>query len=294
MPTGTGGGHFSGGGGHSGGGHFGGSGRSYSTSSARRGVRFGRPVFIYSIGRNDYYIGEKNRSLISGLFVFFVFAMFAFISTMGMFLTYKSDLSIIREDYAIYGEIISNAESNPERIVNGTYEGADYSEKFGKWCIKYKFSYNGHNDLPGYSFYVYTNSEINEMRMSGTIQIAVGNLTNSGEYDSIELSFKGKKLTDDGEYNYTLKKQKGSMAGTAISGVVAGGLLVGTIVLSVTSLKKDETAQAEVATNSANGSAAVIEKARRYCSYCGSVINDNAISCPFCGAGENKFENKSK
>ncbi len=292
MPTGSGGGHFSGGGGRFGGGHFGGSGRSSSTTSAKRGVRFGRPVFIYSIGRNSYYVGEKRRSLISGLFVFFMFAMFAFISTMGVFFNYKSDLDIIREDYARYGEIIRYAEEHPERIVNGAYESADYSVKLDKWCITYKFSYADQNNLSGYSFYVYSNSEIAQMRSSGTIQIAVGNLTSEGQYDSIEMTFKNKQLTDDGEYNYALNKQKGYKVGMSISGVLAGGLLVGIIVLSVLSFKKDETAQAEVSANSTNGETVVTEKPQRYCSYCGSKINENASSCPFCGAGENKFEDK--
>ena len=288
MPTGTGGGHFSGGGSHSsGGGHFSGGNGGFGGHPARRGIRHGGPVFIYTIGGRDYYVGEKRRSLINMLAVFFVISIMAVVSCLGLRATYGEKVDIIKQDYINYQEIIVKAERDPSWIVEGVFVGQEYSQNAGKWCIKYQFTINGKTSN-GHSFYTYTKEECEAMPQN--IQIAVGNITSTGEYDSIEMTFKDKALVDDGEYVYFIGKEKIMKQWSALVGGISGALLIGTVTLSILSFKKDEKENAEKTL--AEGSVKPETKKVKYCSYCGSEIKDDAKSCPYCGAGENKFSEK--
>lgn len=282
MPTGTGGGHFSGGdSGGSSGGHFSSDGHSFG-GRGRRGMRHGRSVYLYSFGNRQYYVSNKSHRGLMFLSYLCFFGIFVFLVANSFFFGAKNDLQKIKDDYSYYGLIIENAENQPSKIVVGNYIGCQYSDTAKKYCIKYTFSYNGtsHN---GYSFYVYTKQEC--MAMGETIQIAVGNITAEGEPDSIEMTFKGKTLEDDGEYVYTLNSYNKTKVFLISSGVVTGGLFAGIILLSALSFKKDEESEEK--------SDVIEEKKVRRCSFCNSEIREGITSCPYCGAGENTFERKS-
>lgn len=281
MPTGHGGGHFSGGsGGGSSGGHFGGG---YSGGGRRRGVVLGRPVFIYSFGRRNYYIGEKKQSLINTIGLFLFIAIIILIAKVGNYFEAKDKVEIIKSDFVNYNAIIDDAKLDSNKIVTGSYVGRE--EKYDKWCVKYKFTYNG-TEYNGYSFYVYTEEEINEFKNDG-LQIAIGNVNVVGQPDSIEMTFEGKELKDDGEYVYYSSRVVSQKVWMIVSSCVIGGLLISEIVISSTSFKKYEKED--------EGKTILIQEDNpsRTCAYCGSKMKDDATSCPYCGAGENTFKGKS-
>lgn len=282
MPTGSGGGHFSGSG-SSGGGHFGGDNNMNYGGARRRGIRFGRPVFIYTFGSHNYYIGEKRASLLMTLTFFLFLSIVILVSNIGNYFEIKDKIQIIENDYINYTAIIEDAEQDSSKIVLGTFQGKEF--KYGKWCIKYKFTYN-EQEYQGYSFYVYSISEVNQMANQGGVQIAVGNSNALGEPDSIEMSFKNKTLTDDGEYNHCISDLNGSKMTVIIFGVIVGALLVCVVTISAISFKKDmqkEESQEQTVSNVGGA---------KYCSYCGSKMKEGEVSCPYCGAKENSFENR--
>lgn len=281
MPTGHGGGHFSGGG-HSsgGGGHFEGG----SIGGRRRAIRLGRPVFIYTFGNRNYYIGEKRQSLLSSISLFIFIAIIILITKVSNYYEAKDKVEIIESDFITYNAIIDDAELDSNKIVTGKYVGRE--PKYGKWCIKYKFNYNG-NEYDGYSFYVYTEEEVKVFATQENIQIAVGNVNSVGQPDSIEITFDGKTLEDDGEYVYYSSRIGSQMTWIIVLSSTIGGLLISTIVISLTSFKKYDKIEEENRTM-------VLEqdKNARYCAYCGSKMKEDATSCPYCGAGENTFEKR--
>lgn len=282
MPTGSGGGHFSGSG-SSGGGYFGGDNNMNYGGARRRGTRFGRPVFIYTFGSHNYYIGEKRASLLMTLIFFLFLSIVILVSNIGNYFEIKDKIQIIENDYINYTAIIEDAEQDASKIVLGTFQGKEF--KYGKWCIKYKFTYN-EQEYQGYSFYVYSISEVNQMANQGGVQIAVGNSNALGEPDSIEMSFKNKTLTDDGEYNHCISDLNGSKMTVIILGVIVGALLVCVVTISAISFKKDmqkEESQEQTVSNVGGA---------KYCSYCGSKMKEEEVSCPYCGAKENSFKNR--
>lgn len=281
MPTGNGGGHFGGGshsgGGHSGGGHF----ESGGFGSRRKGMRLGRPVFIYTFGSRRYYIGEKRNSLLSTLMLFLFIAIVVIISKVGNYFEAKDKVQIIENDFATYNAIIDDALQDASKIVEGTYVGRDF--RYDKWCIKYKFAYNGRT-YNGYSFYVYSADECTQIANQEEFQIAVGNLTSSGEPNSIEMNFRGKTLDDDGEYNYYSSRVGSQKTWIIISSVTAGGIIVSMIVISAISFKKDtqkdEDNERKIFENK--------KETGKYCAYCGSELGEDETSCPNCGAEKGK------
>ena len=291
MPSGGssgGGGHFSGGG-RAVGGHFGSSGGSLNS---RRAVRNGRPVFIYSFGSRSYYVGAKRNVLIQWLGILAIICIFACVALFGSFSDAGGGIAKIKTDFTKYNQMIEYAEEegNENYLVSGVVTSFEYNEKYQKGFIRYYFLDENNNRVEGWSFYVYTYDELLEMKRTGSITLAVDSYPCTQSTDSIEVTYKTKSLNDDGEYVALLSSQKAYKKWTIASGTLAGAFVISVVVISILSFKKD--VEEKEGTVAVDAQKIKPQQKTRYCSYCGSAMKEGETSCPYCGAGENKFESK--
>lgn len=276
MPSGSGG--HGGGGSHFGGGggsHFGGGGRGGSGGS-----RPPRPIY-FGFGGTRYYVPLKKSNAIRSFFVLAIFfVVVAAVLMLGGFAP-NNDLKKITADRQRYIEMINRAEKDSSYVREGTITGTFYNSDCGKWYFTYVIPTDGgYGDLEGYSYSIYDANEIKNFVPGETLEFAVGFTPVTLSTDSIDMGYKNKPLTDDGEYIDLIKERRNLRLFAALAVLAALSLGILGAVLLFKNLRKKETAGET--TEEENGIPI------RRCEYCGSILKDGETKCPNCGASIRK------
>ena len=276
MPSGSGG--HGGGGSHFGGGggsHFGGGGRGGSGGS-----RPPRPIY-FGFGGTRYYVPLKKSNAIRSFFVLAIFfVVVAAVLMLGGFAP-NNDLKKITADRQRYIEMINRAEKDSSYVREGTITGTFYNSDCGKWYFTYVIPTDGgYGDLEGYSYSIYDANEIRNFVPGETLEFAVGFTPVTLSTDSIDMGYKNKPLSDDGEYIDLIKERRNLRLFAALAVLAALSLGILGAVLLFKNLRKKETAGET--TEEENGIPI------RRCEYCGSVLLDGETKCPNCGASIRK------
>lgn len=276
MPSGLGG--HGGGGSHFGGGggsHFGGGGRGGSGGS-----RPPRPIY-FGFGGTRYYVPLKKSNAIRSFFVLAIFfVVVAAVLMLGGFAP-NNDLKKITADRQRYIEMINRAEKDSSYVREGTITGTFYNSDCGKWYFTYVIpTDDGYGNLEGYSYSIYDANEIKNFVPGETLEFAVGFTPVTPSTDSIDMGYKNKPLTDDGEYIDLIKERRNLRLFAALAVLAALSLGILGAVLLLRNLRKKETAGET--TEEENGIPI------RRCEYCGSVLLDGETKCPNCGASIRK------
>lgn len=276
MPSGSGG--HGGGGSHFGGGggsHFGGGGRGGSGGS-----RPPRPIY-FGFGGTRYYVPLKKSNAIRSFFVLAIFfVVVAAVLMLGGFAP-NNDLKKITADRQRYIEMINRAEKDSSYVREGTITGTFYNSDCGKWYFTYVIPTDGgYGDLEGYSYSIYDGNEIKNFVPGETLEFAVGFTPVTPSTDSIDMGYKNKPLSDDGEYIDLIKERRNLRLFAALAVLAALSLGILGAVLLLRNLRKKETAGET--TEDENGIPI------RRCEYCGSILKDGETKCPNCGASIRK------
>lgn len=276
MPSGSGG--HGGGGSHFGGGggsHFGGGGRGGSGGS-----RPPRPIY-FGFGGTRYYVPLKKSNAIRSFFVLAIFfVVVAAVLMLGGFAP-NNNLKKITADRQRYIEMINRAEKDSSYVREGTITGTFYNSDCGKWYFTYVIpTDDGYGNLEGYSYSIYDGNEIKNFVPGKTLEFAVGFTPVTFSTDSIDMGYKNKPLTDDGEYISIVKERRNLRAFGILSCVASAGFLTAGAALLFKNLRKKETAGET--TEEENGIPI------RRCEYCGSVLSGGETKCPNCGASIRK------
>ena len=274
----------SGSGGHGGGGsHFGGGGGSHFGGGGRGGSGGGRPPrpIYFGFGGTRYYVPLKKSNAIRSFFVLAIFfVVVAAVLMLGGFAPNK-DLKKITADRQRYIEMINRAEKDSSYVREGTITGTFYNSDCGKWYFTYVIpTDDGYGDLEGYSYSIYDANEIKNFVPGETLEFAVGFTPVTPSTDSIDMGYKNKPLTDDGEYIDLIKERRNLRLFAALAVLAALSLGILGAVLLFKNLRKKETAGET--TEEENGIPI------RRCEYCGSVLLDGETKCPNCGASIRK------
>lgn len=276
MPSGSGG--HGGGGSHFGGGggsHFGGGGRGGSGGS-----RPPRPIY-FGFGGTRYYVPLKKSNAIRSFFVLAIFfVVVAAVLMLGGFAP-NNNLKKITADRQRYIEMINRAEKDSSYVREGTITGTFYNSDCGKWYFTYVIpTDDGYGNLEGYSYSIYDGNEIKNFVPGKTLEFAVGFTPVTPSTDSIDMGYKNKPLTDDGEYIDLIKERRNLRLFAALAVLAALSLGILGAVLLFKNLRKKETAGET--TEYENGIPI------RRCEYCGSVLSGGETKCPNCGASVRK------
>ena len=276
MPSGSGG--HGGGGSHFGGGggsHFGGGGRGGSGGS-----RPPRPIY-FGFGGTRYYVPLKKSNAIRSFFVLAIFfVVVAAVLMLGGFAP-NNDLKKITADRQRYIEMINRAEKDSSYVREGTITGTFYNSDCGKWYFTYVIPTDGgYGDLEGYSYSIYDANEIKNFVPGETLEFAVGFTPVTPSTDSIDMGYKNKPLSDDGEYIDLIKERRNLRLFAALAVLAALSLGILGAVLLFKNLRKKETSGET--TEDENGIPI------RRCEYCGSVLLSGETKCPNCGASVRK------
>ena len=177
--------------------------------------------------------------------------------------------------------MINRAEKDSSYVREGTITGTFYNSDCGKWYFTYVIPTDGgYGDLEGYSYSIYDANEIKNFVPGETLEFAVGFTPVTFSTDSIDMGYKNKPLSDDGEYINIVKERRNLRAFGILSCVASAGFLTVGAVLLFKNLRKKETASET--TEDKNG--LPIHR----CEYCGSVLLDSETKCPNCGASLKK------
>lgn len=274
----------SGSGGHGGGGsHFGGGGGSHFGGGGRGGSGGGRPPrpIYFGFGGTRYYVPLKKSNAIRSFFVLAIFfVVVAAVLMLGGFAP-NNDLKKITADRQRYIEMINRAEKDSSYVREGTITGTFYNSDCGKWYFTYVIpTDDGYGDLEGYSYSIYDANEIKNFVPGETLEFAVGFTPVTPSTDSIDMGYKNKPLTDDGEYIDLIKERRNLRLFAALAVLAALSLGILGAVLLFKNLRKKETAGET--TEYKNG--LPIHR----CEYCGSILKDGETKCPNCGASVRK------
>lgn len=274
----------SGSGGHGGGGsHFGGGGGSHFGGGGRGGSGGGRPPrpIYFGFGGTRYYVPLKKSNAIRSFFVLAIFfVVVAAVLMLGGFAP-NNDLKKITADRQRYIEMINRAEKDSSYVREGTITGTFYNSDCGKWYFTYVIpTDDGYGNLEGYSYSIYDANEIKNFVPGETLEFAVGFTPVTLSTDSIDMGYKNKPLTDDGEYIDLIKERRNLRLFAALAVLAALSLGILGAVLLLRNLRKKETAGET--TEDENGIPI------RRCEYCGSILKDGETKCPNCGASIRK------
>lgn len=193
----------------------------------------------------------------------------------------NKDLKKITADRQRYIEMINRAEKDSSYVREGTITGTFYNSDCGKWYFTYVIPTDGgYGDLEGYSYSIYDANEIKNFVPGETLEFAVGFTPVTFSTDSIDMGYKNKPLSDDGEYISIVKERRNLRAFGILSCVASAGFLTAGAVLLFKNLRKKETVGET--TEDENGIPI------RRCEYCGSVLLSGETKCPNCGASVRK------
>jgi len=177
--------------------------------------------------------------------------------------------------------MIEYAEDNPEYIKTGKITGKFYNEDCEKWYLEYEIdTYNG-GSLEGYTFSVYSDSQIKQYRIWDTMEFAVDSVPVTSSTDSINMDYKNIPLEDDGEYQ-SLKSDR------VIIIIVLVVLPIIAIILIVSGIKQfKKNMQYESDDNSdilKTYPKTTSQPQQSSCPYCRTKMKPGATNCPNCGA----------
>ena len=276
---------------HSGGGgsHFGGSsGGSHFGDDGSFGGGFYRPrrnVIIFWGGRHYHYSEKSSVALRALITLFFVSLIFAIIFNFTC-VTSFGQVKKIEQDYTYYQEMISNAEQNAEYLKIGKVTGHFYNEDAGKWYFTYSLPISETLKLEGYSFSLYTLSELKSYPVNSSIEIAVDFPTINSNTDSVPMNYKDTDLMQDGEYVHSKNTANGSLIASIICYVASAGCVAGYIVTAIKNGElKEETSSTPKPTQPSIDNA---PKDVWKCEYCGNINKTENQKCTQCGAKRNK------
>lgn len=275
MPSGS---HWGSPGGHSGGGSSMGGGWNSNNWGWSRNSNSGSRMpnfYTFNFFGRTYTTSQANKITSIVLCVFFIFIFSVFMG-FGFIWDGKQDIRKVETDRAYYLQMIEYAEEHPEFQKEGVVTDRFYNEDVDKWYFEYAIDYEGNDglihELKGYTFSVYTFTEISRIIVGDLLIFAVNNKDVNELTDSINMDYKNIPLSADGTYASAKTTVK-----IGIGFLIAGGivLLIGIFVIAKTCKKE----LVEIATTKSS------EKVRQNsCEYCGRIFKDNETSCSSCGA----------
>lgn len=267
MPSGShGGSSGSHGGGGSSGGHWGGSSRGGSGSNRRT-----TPIHWVWHGRT-YYVPVSSGSAFQGWITAIIVIFFFAIISVSLIAGSSSNIHKIKVDRDYYIHMIEKAEQNENYKKEGSIKDIFYNEDCGKWYFTYEISYSG-GVLEGYTYSVYSESEIYEFEIGETLYFAVNNQNVNKDTDSINMGYKNIPIENDGEY-ISAKKT------ITISSVILAAFIVVEIVLVILTIRQFK----KHIMVSADTSNLTEEEKKKTCKYCGTMFKDGETKCSSCGA----------
>ena len=228
-------------------------------------LRFGRRYYVYSSGTT------------SGLTIVGVFLFFALIFTLGFGVSRgaaKDELALVEEEYYYYQNMITLAESRTGTyaVVDAKVVQNEYDPEVDKYRLIYELEKTFGFPEEGYTYLTYETSH----SINSTIKVAVTNYNIDNETDSIDVNFKYIALEDVGEYQLAKKDLRSANIPFIICILVDVAIIGGTIFYLI---KKKEVEEVD-----SNSSTTQTTSSERYCSYCGSHLDDSVSKCPGCGA----------
>lgn len=273
MPSGSHSGSF---GSHSSGGSsFGGSHNSSSGSS--RGFYPGGIIFF---GGRSYKFKSKISGVLSFICILTLIAGLICALITGMS---KSTIGKIEADYRYYQNMIQKAESDPQYKTTGYITDKFRNEDCGKWYLTYKFKTTDDSKwVKGYTYSVYTEEEAYSVEINSEIELAVNSYPITTETDSVNMDYKNKSLTDDGEYTLAKKQIVGFRTGYILCFITFTVSLVSCIILEYREKQKDKLENLNFETTKTSQQSQ--DSKTHICPYCGTKLKENDYSCPNCGA----------
>lgn len=285
------------GGSHGGGGsHFGGGSSSHSSGgSSGRPMRPMRPMRFH-IGPHFFFVSGERVSSIVGRFMVMIFLGLFIGLFAGLALpSTNRELEQIRFDYERYQTMIDYAEEHTDHIVEGRITGTYYNEDADAYYFTYELTTEQGRPLEGYTYSVYTRSEIMRFNVGDTIQLAVDVVPITNLTDSIPLDYKDMPIEKDGEYRSSQSSKTILTVLLVVFSAIEGIMLISIFV----SFGKSKTQRESTATqsnssqgtslpqnadtNSTQQSTSTYES-HSYCDYCGAKLKGTESKCPNCGA----------
>ncbi len=276
MPSGS---HFSGSGGHFGGGGMSRGGGGHSGPSRGRGGSFHRGSRTIMFFGHPHYLSDKKSFAVTALFMVGGFILFVALIMIFAIVASNGTIRQIEIDYQYYQDMIKKAEADPTLIKEAKV--VDHENIYGTdyWMYYYELKQDDGSVLKGHTFFVYSKEEIFSKYAANTIvQVAVATSNVNSETNSIEMSYKDKKLEDDGQYIQQKNYKRNEIIGIIVATILGAGCIVGAIFLILKS--KDE--EGEFVNEKPKSE-------RRKCPYCG-VKTASKDKCPNCGANLDREE----
>ena len=275
MPSGS---HGGSSGSHSSGGSsFGGGSGGWRGSSSSSGSSYSgpsRPIHWCYGGRTYYVSGSESEPIRTKFGIGFIILVFAIMCAIWMGFTCK-DIHKIKVDRNYYIHMIENAQSDSDYLKEGKVTDKFYNEDCDRWYFTYSIPYGDGSirELDGYTFSVYTDDEINNIRIGSAMWFAVNNSVVDDKTDSINMDYINIPLENDGEY--LVGRRQLTMSIVVL--VACVGALAIDILLIVKDIKKKVKRSVDLTD-------VPEEVKKKSCKYCGRVLQDGEYTCPSCGA----------
>lgn len=246
-----------------------------------RSALYHAPRIYVSHGRKYTYT-KKTRTSSSVFSVLMVIAFIVIAVGLVMMFNSISAINTIKADRDYYLNMIEHAETD-SRYVREAEVLAYRNGDSGKYYIIYRIE----GLLDGYSYQVYTEEQA--MALYGeTIRVAVSTPTLNDSTDSIPMDYKDFPLDADGEYIDAANTRKTYM----IVSIAGAGAFVILLIANIATRAKgkqyiDETgSNADATSLSTINSPSKQDKKNpiRKCEYCGTILNQDDVKCPNCGA----------
>ena len=244
--------------------------RNISNSSNLSRNRIGGPIVFFYGGNTISNKGKKFGIIFILVLIAFFIALFCGISISNA----KENIEFIKSDYSYYQNFIDRAEANGY-IEDATITDIIYNEDANRYYFTYEIRYGYDNILEGYTFSVYTESEISNFKIGQIIKVAVESNDINQFTDSIPLDYKDMPIENDGEYS---KEVRSKLINTII---LSTGLIVIFVLIVIIAIKKSETQKVE---ENAGSNVNNNKTEKTVCEYCGSTISKQDDKCPNCGA----------
>ena len=272
--------------------------RSHMSSHSSHSHHIGGPRPIHH-GHYHHHIGGPHIHTsihVSGPVGVIIGVILAFLAfyCLPLFISFSNvnaSLDEITTSYYYYQDMIEYAKQHPsyqmKGKVIGIYQDYNYDDA---WYLKYTIYHPNHKNqtiATEYTFSVYTEDDISNIKLGDEIMIAVDSPL-PPIYDSIDMNYGNVSLNEDPEYQYYHQRKSNLTKVFTIYGIIAGSIVAITLTFAIKAAIKKSKAEGDNSTLTTATTPTVEKPRTSYCAYCGVALESGASKCKVCGARNDK------